>query len=137
MPCIINHISPPDISSQFYSHYRMDQFSSVTQLCPTLCNPMDYSLPDSSVHGIFQSRRLEWVVISSSRDLPDPKIEPMFPASPALAGRFFTAKPPGKHHKKAISCCKCFLVLARLQGGCLNISFPAAIHRWAWSGCSL
>ena len=37
------------------------------QLCPTLCNPMDCSLPVSSVHGIFQARRLEWVAISSSR----------------------------------------------------------------------
>ena len=36
----------------------------VAQLCPTLCNPMDYSLPGSSVHGIFQARVLEWVAIS-------------------------------------------------------------------------
>ena len=40
---------------------------SVTQLCPTVCNPMDYSLPDSSIHGIFQARILEWVTISYSR----------------------------------------------------------------------
>ena len=33
----------------------------VTQSCPTLFNPMDYSLPGSSVHGIFQARILEWV----------------------------------------------------------------------------
>ena len=35
------------------------------QLCPTLCDPMDYSLPGSSVHGISQARILEWVAISS------------------------------------------------------------------------
>ena len=34
--------------------------SEVTQSCPTLCDPMDYSLPDSSIHGIFQARVLEW-----------------------------------------------------------------------------
>ena len=34
---------------------------------PTLCNPMDCSLPGSSLHGIFQARILEWVAISSSR----------------------------------------------------------------------
>ena len=34
--------------------------SEVTQLCPTLCDPMDCSLPGSSVHGIFQARVLEW-----------------------------------------------------------------------------
>ena len=37
------------------------------QLCPTLCDPMDYSPPDSSVHGILQARILGWVVISFSR----------------------------------------------------------------------
>ena len=40
--------------------------------------------PDSSVHGIFQARVLEWVTISSSRALPDPGIKPAFPAPPAL-----------------------------------------------------
>ena len=39
----------------------------VPLLCPTLCDPMDCSLPGSSVHGILQARKLEWVVISSSR----------------------------------------------------------------------
>ena len=43
------------------------QYSEVAQLCPTLCNPMAYSLPGSSIHGIFQARRLEWVAISFSR----------------------------------------------------------------------
>ena len=37
------------------------------QLRPTLCDPMDYSPPGSSVHGIFQARILEWVAISSCR----------------------------------------------------------------------
>ena len=40
---------------------------SVTQLCPTLCDCMDYSWPGSSVHEILQTRILEWVAISSSR----------------------------------------------------------------------
>ena len=34
---------------------------------PTLCNPMDGSSPGSSVHGILQARKLEWVAISFSR----------------------------------------------------------------------
>ena len=38
--------------------------SEVAQSCPTLCDPMDCSLPGSSIHGIFQSRVLEWVAIS-------------------------------------------------------------------------
>ena len=41
--------------------------SEVAQSCPTFCDPMDCSLPGSSVHGIFQARILEWVAISFSR----------------------------------------------------------------------
>ena len=40
--------------------------SEVAQSCLTLCNPMDCSLPGSSVHGIFQARVLEWVAIAFS-----------------------------------------------------------------------
>ena len=43
------------------------------QLCLTLCDPMDCNLPDSSVHGIFLTRILEWVVISFSRGSSQPK----------------------------------------------------------------
>ena len=53
---------------------------------------MDRSLPGSSVYGISQTRILELVVMTSSRDLPNPGIEPMPHASFALAGRFVTAK---------------------------------------------
>jgi len=41
--------------------------SEVAQSCPTLCDPMDCSLPGFSVHGIFQARVPEWVAISFSR----------------------------------------------------------------------
>ena len=47
--------------------------SPVTQSCLTLCNPMDCSLPGSSVHGIFQAGVLEWVAISFSRRSSQPK----------------------------------------------------------------
>ena len=43
------------------------QFSSVTQSCPTLCNPKDCSPPGSPVPGILQARTLEWVAISFSK----------------------------------------------------------------------
>ena len=38
----------------------------VAQLCPTLHDPMDFNLPGSSVHGIFQARVLEWLAIAFS-----------------------------------------------------------------------
>ena len=62
----------------------------------TLCDPMDCSPPGSSVHGIFQARILEWAATSSSRGSSNPEIEP---ATPALAGGFFTNEPPGKKSK--------------------------------------
>ena len=88
---------------------------SITQSCPTLCDPMDFSLLGSSVHGIFQVRLLEWVVISCSGgwgggggegDLPDPGIE-----SIALTGRFFTSEPPGKsiNELKTLNICSTYV----------------------------
>ena len=44
----------------------MKSESEVTQSCLTLSDPMDYSLPGSSVHGIFQARVLEWSAIAFS-----------------------------------------------------------------------
>ena len=65
----------------------------VTQLCPTLCDPMDCSPPGSFVHGILQARILEWVAIPSAGDLPDPGIKPTFPA---LQADSLPSEPPGK-----------------------------------------
>ena len=45
----------------------------VAQTCPTLCNPMDCSLPGSSVQGVLQARILEWVAIPSSRGSSQPR----------------------------------------------------------------
>ena len=43
--------------------------SEVAESCPTLSDPMDYSLPGSSVHGIFQARVLEWGAIAFSIEI--------------------------------------------------------------------
>ena len=43
-------------------------FAASLQSCPTLCNPMDCSLPCFPVHGILQARTLEWVAISFSNE---------------------------------------------------------------------
>ena len=45
---------------------RVKSESEVAQSCPTFSDPMDYSLPGSSIHGIFQARVLEWIAISFS-----------------------------------------------------------------------
>ena len=59
------------------------------QSCPTLGDPIDYGLPGSSVHGIFQAGILEWVRFPTAGDLPDTGIEPTSLESPTLAGGFF------------------------------------------------
>ena len=60
----------------------------VTQSCPTLCDPMDYT-----VHGILQARILEWVAFPSPGDLPNPGLELR---SPALQADSLPAETLGK-----------------------------------------
>ena len=59
----------------------------VAQLCLTLCNPMDYSPPGSSVHGILQARILEWIAIFFSRGSSWPRDQTLVFC---IAGRFFS-----------------------------------------------
>ena len=64
-----------------YTVYRCDngpsegerKESEVAQSRPTLCDPVDCSLPGSSIHEIFQARILKWVAISFSRGSPQPR----------------------------------------------------------------
>ena len=57
----------------FYLYTHRKKESEVAQLYPTLCNPMDCSLPGSSIHGIFQARVLKWIAISFSRRSSQPR----------------------------------------------------------------
>ena len=66
----------------------------VAQSRPTLCDPVYFSLPGSTVHGIFQTRVLAWVAIYFSRGLPDPGIKP---GSPTLQADALPSEPPGKY----------------------------------------
>ena len=69
---------------------------AVAQSCGTLYDTMDCGPPDSSVHGTFQARKLEWLPFPPPGNLPNPGIKPMSLSSPAWAGGFFTIAPPGK-----------------------------------------
>ena len=69
---------------------------AVLSYAPTLCNPLDYSLLDSSIHGIFQVRILEKIAICYSRESSQPRDRPSSLESPVLVGWFFTTLPPGK-----------------------------------------
>ena len=67
---------------------------SVFKLCPTLSDPMDCSLPGSSVHEIVQATILEWVAIPFFRGSSQPRIEPASLASHGVACKFFITEPP-------------------------------------------
>ena len=54
------------------------------QWCLTLCDAIEYSAPGSSVHGILQSRILQWVALPSFRGSSQPGIKPVSSAAPAL-----------------------------------------------------
>ena len=84
---LMNHRS--GLSENVHARYGL-----VSQLCPTLCDPMDCSLPGSSVHGIIQARMLEWVAIPFPGDLPDPGIKPR---SLALQAGSLPSEPLGSH----------------------------------------
>ena len=62
----------------------------VAQLCPALCKPLDCSLPGLPVHGIFQARILECVVISFSRGISRPRDQICISYVSCTAGGFFT-----------------------------------------------
>ena len=62
----------------------------VAQSYLTLCYPMDYSPPGSSVHGIFQAKILEWVALSFSKGSSRPRDQTQVSS---IAGGFFTTEP--------------------------------------------
>ena len=68
----------------------------VAKSCLTLCDPMDCSPPVSSVHGISQAKYWSGLPFPSPRDLPDPGIEPGFPA---LQADSLPSEPPEKTRK--------------------------------------
>ena len=93
-PCILaqGHDSGGGNLSPGDGYQGVCSVCSVAKSCLTLGDPMDSSLPDSSVHGILQVRTLELVAIPSPEELPNPGIESL---SPALAGGLFTTEPHG------------------------------------------
>ena len=79
IPCGLNSLEEEylklrgDSRARLWSESESESESEVTPSCPTLCDPVDCSLPSSSVHGILQARILEWVAISFSRGSSQPR----------------------------------------------------------------
>ena len=94
------------------------------------CDPMGYSKPDSSVHGIFQARILEWKLpFPPLRSLSHSGIEP---ESPALAGRFFTTVSPGKLRQYHYCLANEQTGSGRFRILLREVSW-LALHNWKWS----
>ena len=74
---------------------------------------MDYSPPDSSVHGILQARILEWVATSFPGSLPDPGIDP---TSSALQVDSLPSEPPGKPPKEVLRLLQLTFTLCHKDG---------------------
>ena len=93
-----SHLKQPNHPRGFYARLQLRLPLQVlkvlvAQSCPTFCDPMDYSLPDSSAHGILQARILEWSAFPSPGDLPNPGIKPR---SPILQADSLPSEPAGK-----------------------------------------
>ena len=69
------------------NHWKVKGKVLVAQSCPIFCDHVDYSLPGSSLHGIFQARILEWVAIPFSKESFWPRGQTWVSC---IAGRFFT-----------------------------------------------
>ena len=87
--------SPKTKNPNFLLQCFWNMHAQSFQSCPTL-QPMDCSLPGSSVHGILQVRILEWVFMPSSRGTSQPRDWIHVPYTSFIAGRFLTAEPLGK-----------------------------------------
>ena len=70
----------------------------VTQSCPTLCDPVDGSLPGFSTMGLSRQEYWSGLPCPPPGDLPNPGIEPISLTSPALEGRFFTTSATWEAH---------------------------------------
>ena len=75
--------------------HSMCMHAKSLQLCPTLCDPIECSPPGSSVHGILQTRILEWFAMPFSRGSSRPRDQTCTSCGSCIAEGFFTAKQPG------------------------------------------
>ena len=112
---LVTPIHPSDPSLGFISPEIL-LHAKLIQLCTTLCNPMDRSMPGLSVHGILQARILEWVTLPFSRGSSWLTDRTCVSCSACIAGRFFTTEPLEKPRNplqfssvQSLSCVQLFL----------------------------
>ena len=97
------------------------------QLCLTLWDPMDCSPPGSSVHGILQARRLEWVTCPPPGDLPHPGIEPASLVAPTLQGGSLLLS-----HQGSPKYCHCYFWVNGTDNLKIFLWFPHFLYVLHW-----
>ena len=98
-PLFLLHFSQYSPAQSSFNVFYLKFFvlsAQLLQSCLTFCDPMDHSPPGSSVCGISQARRLEWIAIPSSRASSRPRDQTHVSCIFCIAGRFFPTEPPGK-----------------------------------------
>ena len=111
----------PSLQADFLP-FELPRKPLTTKSRPTLCDPINYRLPGSSVHGSLQARKLEWVAIPFSWGSSPPRD---WTQDCCIAGRFFTSELPGKPSQSDQG-----LNLNKwhdIEKGALTIQNPAAI----------
>ena len=108
-------------------------FSSYDSVCVcALCDPTDYSTPGSSVHGILQARRLEWVAISSSRGSSWPTDRTCVSSVSCIGRRILYHSPTREAPRRSLSSLKSFVRCAPQSSGASILFFCYIL-----SGCSV
>ena len=130
----LKYISNPFSSLQVWccSLFWFRSLRSVTHPCPALCNPMDYSPPGSSVHGLFQARIPEWVTISSSRG-PSGTRDQVHDSCISCTGSWLLHK----QHLKPYVSPYCLITEMLSWGLPLPVLWPSDLCRWLWAEWSL
>ena len=105
-----------------------------SQLCPTLCDPMDCSMPGSSVHEILQARILEWAAIPFSWGFSWPTDQTWVSRGPWIVGGFLIAEPPNDWSGGSFVAKSCLTLCnpmdCSLQGSSLHGIPQARILEW-------
>ena len=99
--------------------------------CPTLCDPMDGSLPQSPVLGVLQARILRRLPCPPPGDLPKPGIKPVSPVAPILAGGFITTGAPWETKEVIVHTHNGILLSCKKEGNdvtCCNVGGPRDCH---------
>ena len=118
---------------------RYGLYASVTQSFPILWDPMDVSIPSSSVHGIFQARKLDWVAIFLLQGASWPRDQTCVSRASCIAGEFFTCQAIREAETRQSGRSSMITAVAPGQAGPVVPVVPEGhiLHTFLWTTLSL